>query len=223
MCAAGLYGGSYVNGRYVVDGEVKRGITKRLKQKFYANYAPSEQRRSRSSKLLGTKVHRQLYHKYTCKEACSCVAMFGSKTRLAKGKFVRAFELFLVEKRLEVVGCEVVVSDGEFATGIDVLCVDAAGLYCPVEIKCGDWPHLQVARTVDGTKTMTTLPVPNSHANQHQLQLWFNVHCLRKRGVLVGSCYVVYLQSNGHFRAHPGASWWLGERGKVVEEIFQRE
>lgn len=230
---------SHVDGGYIIDGVRVKGILKTLESKFYSNYRKVEKKRgiTSSSKEEGIAFHRQVYHKYVCSKGgkvCDCLAKFKVRTRgsLRGSRIYRMLcqlDLFLEKKKWKVYDCEMVVHwpGTRYATAIDLVCVD--NLTSPqcvyvLELKTGLFGNRNQSRTYDGSGTMLGTAganILNSIANQHQLQLWFEVQALEKMlDIKVSECSVLYLSPiaiDGKYLEEKGAHWWFQCYSKRLE------
>lgn len=178
------------------------GAVKRLEAAFYHNFCPvgvkltprgfKNGRRGsiKSGMISGSVFHRQAYHHFKCQgvDGCSCLSRFGSKTKTMGPRSVahqrlKAVEAFLKEKGLFVFECELVsaILEGRCATVIDMICVDNIANPTQVwivELKTGYRTNKDQASTFDPSKKMkgeAVKDIPNTYANHHQLQLWFEM------------------------------------------------
>ena len=223
------------NKGYVVDSIKCRGITRLLQEKFYSNFKSFGRVRRQSassSRGAGEAFHRHIYHKYKCKVACSCVARFGKATGVPKKNSslaarVKLFTKFLADQQWKVYDCEMIVGcqDKRIATSIDLVCVD--NLINPtrvilVELKTGYAVHRKVARTIDATGKMTGIAgqhIPNTFANQHQLQLWFCCEAFkRSHGIMPTDAAVVYVNDGKRVQAEFAAEWWF--RKEAMQQMM---
>lgn len=210
---------------YEVNGKIYRGITRKLAECFYEdNFRPIAKSRSRTGAgmAFGSTVHRHIFHRARCAEKCCCKSVFGVATRKMRTgssaeKCVDAFQTFLRERRWHVLDCETVVLWAETgcASAIDVVCCDdplAPSEIYLVEVKTGYRSHRYTERTTDDTGRMrgeVGREIPNSYANQHQLQLWWCRQAfVNTYNIVPSSCSVVYLSAKGTYKCDAPAKWW---------------
>lgn len=227
-------------GGFSLERERCCGVTSALAKCFYKdNFEHIKKPRGvqRSSKQSGIDFHRQIFHYYKCppRECTMCLPRFGKKTKgVQKGSIssmrLKGFRDFLYDRQWFVLDCEVVVGikQHNIATAIDVLCVD--NLENPsavfvVELKTGYNHKRHAARTSDKTGTMkgpAGKSIPNSYANQHQLQLWFGVEALWKTyNIRAAQGAVVYVDNKGNYSADEAKSWWF--RNKQMQRKILKQ
>lgn len=230
--------------QFVVDGRTYPcGAIKSLSSCFYEkNFKPFGARRRgkhSSSRETGIRLHRNIYHAFTCLKSskCLCKQRFGTRTNSPKigsqiSNFLLGFKAFLAENSWRVLECEVVaaVKEMNIATSVDVICTDLdpapKGIYV-IEVKTGYDVGRNTPRTLDGTGTMRGAcgkDIPNTFASHHQLQLWFGVEAFeRTYEIKVDRAVVVYLKKNGKFNADFGAPWWAQsaeKRGRLYSQLL---
>lgn len=186
-----------------------RGLTQQLARAFYPTYRQSASARTRAGHTnrwrgdgarRGSRVDRELT------AAANAPARF---QRDRAHRFTQGILDFLAHKHLRLVAGQVPLHDARLAlaTAIDLLAVDTqrGGALVLIEIKCGFEGYCR-----DGNAPLRgPVPVANSPANQHQLQLLMMREILRRRyRVVVGDAIVV--------RAH--VSQAAGGRNRVVVE-----
>lgn len=223
------------NTGYVVDGIECKGITKRLQTVFYSNFkAFGRVRRlcASSSRDAGEAFHRQVYHKYKCRTACTCPARFGKKTGRPRKdspleKRMKLFTKFLRDQQWKVYDCEMIVGcqEDHLATSIDLVCVDnidAPTRVILIELKTGYAVQRKTKRTTDESGMMTGIAgqhIPNTFSNQHQLQLWFCCEAFkRSHGIMPTDAAVVYVNDGRRVQAEFAAHWWF--RDEKMREIM---
>jgi hypothetical protein len=211
---------------YIIDGIVCQGAIGRLSDCFYGNnFKPPVKRRGKSlsSRAWGANFHRRIFHQYKCLGgSCLCKSRFGKTSRKIKENsdmdaHLKSFENFLNETGWKVFDCELVVGwkDMKHATALDVVCVD--DVFHPteffvIELKTG-YPQRYQARTIDGSGLMKGAcgkKIVNSYANHHQLQLWFGMECLQRTyDIKATNGVVLYIKSDGKYKADYAAPWWF--------------
>jgi hypothetical protein len=187
--------------------------------------------------ISGSIFHRQVYHFFKCgknPKDCSCLSRFGQRTRTVLGKRsiavqrLTALQKFLASKGLYVFECELVTAilEGKCATAIDLICVN--DLKNPtqiwiIELKTGYRTNKDQPSTFDRTGMMCgegVKHIPNTYANHHQLQLWFEMESFEQTyGIKPTGGMVIYLNKSEHklntyvCTSVPAQSWWYGNKG----------
>ena len=229
-----------------------RGLTRRLRELFYPNHlAPRRVRDHGSSRVAGTRLHRQIQHMVACKKAgtCSCGLQKSTKKnpkliyvpppRVAAGAKVALRALR--EHGLEPCASEVVLSRVKscVATAADLLCqtlplpnvrteVFSPSPYEPslvlVSLKTGYQKGYNICRGKQRLQAPFS-DVPSSPRTHHQLQLLFEGLLMeRESGVAPDYSAVLYLLKGESDHRWEGADPWTKDpllRQKAYSKLIE--
>lgn len=199
------------------------GLMRTIKSKLYPKRIDTKKTKGCSSKEVGDRVHRQLYHYTNCSNSgvCNCKIKTIKMNQLVKNAYLKFKEMNFTPTSSEVpIHCK----KGHFCTRIDVMGYINKGKddqrSCMIEIKTGYETHLKK----DGKGVYFSEPFEKiyaSSANIHQLQLLsMSVICEKEYGVSFSENKVIYLRKEiENCKVVDAAPWWKGKKEKR-EQLF---
>lgn len=163
------------------DGTIRHleGITKTLKACFYPDYKAATNNRSTSSKNVGSKVHRQIYHMVECIEKrggnCTCNGTKIYKNRLHRWTKQALNEL--AKLNITLVACEVPIlcKRAERCTAIDAVGLMWKGTDKEKSVHISFKTGYKVGYDVNTLGQFMQPPFANivsTPKNHNELQLW---------------------------------------------------
>ena len=221
----------YLDKRYPF--RIKRaGITKKLRKRYYSNYRPLEKvRRVRCSSMkIGSRFHKHVFHKIMCNNPsnkCICLHKYDSKThskRIQRGSIMDQWLKHLWDvfdqKSIVPFACEVIVSNKNISTEIDILAWESGGSYLVnISLKTGYSNRFKHPRTKDDTNKMLgqACDITNSDYEQHQLQQFIENKILKDgHSINVDKSYVIYVGMNKNKAVVEEPSSW--RKNNIIKE-----
>lgn len=251
------------NAGFLVDGVKCKGLLRTLKERFYSKFIAkniklryTKRKNQTNGMRVGDISHKQVYHYFKCGNKlpnCVCPARFkGRKTSNIKPNTINlaritALERFLREAQWQVFDCELVAGFSErtkrIATAIDMVCVDSllkpSAVYV-VELKFGYARGIHDLSSKKAEFAVMSGPagrsIPNTYANHHQLQLWFEMEAIKETYKIdCASGAVVYIRDDpprakkprtATYHAEYAHSWWFKNEEKreaLKRQLFSKE
>ncbi len=129
------YLGGLVDGPVTRDGHPLSGVTRPIRSRYVPALPEPKRKRGGSSLKIGERVHRQLFHRISCKKGkCRCP----SGTRPGRMHRFAKQALALLEKaRLTPVGAEVPVAFRNLGTRLDIVALGPSGRSTCISVKTG--------------------------------------------------------------------------------------